>query len=504
MGMVSKKIFISYKRNTEFDQPLAQRVHAVLAGQGHQVFIDQGMAVGENWVKRIQAEVAAADFLVLFLSEQSVQSQMVVEEVRMAVEQRQRSGHQPAILPVRVAFEGALPYDLGAWLNPINYALWRSTADDERLIAELQRAIAGEAQLPAPRLDGVGLGGDVPLAAANPRAPLEAPEGTISPESPYYVQRHADSVAQDEQQHAGYTLTIQAARQMGKSSLLGRVMQRAQQAGKQVAFIDFQAFGSAELTDPSALYYQFCYRIEDELNLSPELDKHWSAPLPPVQKATRFMERRILPACKPGGLLLALDEADSLLNTETSQDFFGMLRSWHGLRAMRPAIWGPFALAQVISTEPHMLIENLAQSPFNVGSNLRLEDFTPAEAARVNASHGSPLSATEQATLHQLLGGHPYLMRKAYYLLSKQRYTLGDLVQEADSETGPFGDHLRALLARLHTRPDLPAAMRQALRSGTAETAQRHRLIAGGLLKEVGGRLVPRNPLYGTYLNRVL
>ncbi len=112
--MGGKRIFISYKRNTEFDQPLAQRVHAALAEQGHQVFIDQGMSVGENWVKRIQAEVAAADFLVLFLSEHSVQSQMVAEEVRMAVEQRQRSGCQPTILPVRVMFEGALPYDLGA------------------------------------------------------------------------------------------------------------------------------------------------------------------------------------------------------------------------------------------------------------------------------------------------------------------------------------------------------------------------------------------------------
>jgi hypothetical protein len=502
--MGGKRIFISYKRNTEFDQPLAQRVHAALAEQGHQVFIDQGMSVGENWVKRIQAEVAEADFLVLFLSEQSVQSQMVAEEVRMAVEQRQRSGCQPTILPVRVMFEGALPYDLGAWLNRINYALWRSVADDERVLAELQRAMTGEAALPTPKLDGVGLGGDVPLAAANPRAPLEAPEGTIAPESPHYVRRLADGVAEDEQGHAGYTLTIQAGRQMGKSSLLGRVMQRAQQAGKQVAFIDFQAFGAAEMADPSALYYQFCYLIEDELGLPPELDKHWSAPLPPVQKATRFMERRILPACKPGGLLLALDEADSLLDSKINQDFFGMLRSWHNLRAMRPAVWGPFALAQVISTEPHMLIDNLSQSPFNVGTNLRLEDFTPAEAARVNTSHASPLSAAEQATLYQLLDGHPYLTRKAYYLLSKRRYTLAELLKEADSETGPFGDHLRALLARLHTRPDLPAAMRQALRVGMADTAPRHRLIAGGLLKEAGGRLVPRNQLYGAYLSRVL
>jgi hypothetical protein len=509
--MAGKRIFISYKRNTELDHPLAERLLVRLEQHGHSVFLDQTMAVGENWVRRIQHEVAAADFLVLLLSEHSVQSAMVVEEVRMAQEQRRRSGFQPVILPVRVGFEGALPYDLGAWLNSINYALWRGPADDERLVAELLRAMAGQAELPAPALSGAGLAADVPLPSANPRAsllgqprgPLEAPEGTISPESPFYVERLADGVAADEQQHAGYTLTIQAPRQMGKSSLLGRVMERAQQAGKQVAFVDFQGFGAAELADPQALYYQFCYLVEDALGLDSELDKHWGAPLPPLQKATRFMERRILPVCKAGGLLLALDEADALLGAQTSSDFFGMLRSWHNMRALRPA-WKLFALAQVISTEPHMLIENLSQSPFNVGTNLRLEDFTLDEAGRMNASHGAALSAGELAWVHALLGGHPYLMRKALYLLSKRRYALTELLHEADSESGPFGDHLRALLARLHARPDLPPAMRSALRTGSADMAQRHRLMAGGVLKEVGGRLLPRCPLYGTYLARVL
>lgn len=510
--MTRQRIFISYKRNTELDQPLAERLLARLHALGHDVFLDQTMVVGENWVKRIQQELAAADFLVLLLSEHSVQSQMVAEEVRMAVEQRKRSGMQPVILPVRVCFEGALPYDLGACLNQVNYALWRDPTDDERLLSELIRAVTGLAALPAPVLSGAGLAADVPLPSANPRAalglgaprgPLEAPEGTISPESPFYVARLADGVAEEEQQHAGYTLTLQAPRQMGKSSLLGRVMQRAQQAGKQVAFVDFQGFGTAELADPNTLYHQFCYLVEDALGLASELDKHWAAPLPPLQKATRFMERRILPACQPGGLLLALDEADALLDAPTSSDFFGMLRSWHNMRAMRPA-WKLFALAQVISTEPHMLIENLSQSPFNVGTNLRLEDFTREEVVQMNASHGAPLSASELMQLHDLLGGHPYLMRKALYLLSKRRHTLAELLREADSESGPFGDHLRALLARLHARPDLLMAMRHALRTGMADTAQRHRLMAGGVLKESAGRLVARCPLYSTYLTRVL
>jgi AAA-like domain/TIR domain len=544
--MTGRRIFISYKRHTELDHPLAERLLARLREHGHTVFLDQTMMVGEDWVKRIQAEVAVADFLVLLLSEQSVQSAMVVEEVRMAVEQRRRSGSQPAILPVRVGFEGALPYDLGAWLNAINYALWRSPADDDHLLAALLRAITGQSALPAPVLRGAGLAADVPLPSAHPWAALvaqhdgrlEAPEGTISPASPFYVSRLADQEAEEEQQRSGYTLTIQAPRQMGKSSLLGRVMLRAQRAGKRVAFVDFQGFGVAQSANPEALYSQFCYSIDAFLKLDVNTAAYWAAQpvhMSMLQKTTNFMEECVLPRCGAGGLLLALDEADTLLDVPTRSDFFGMLRSWHNKRALQP-VWQSFALAQVISTEPHMLIENLTQSPFNVGANLRLKDFTLMEVEQLHVQHGSPLRADELAQLHRLLSGHPYLTRKALYVLSKRRYTLAELLKEADSDSGPFGDHLRTLVVRLHTRPGLVSAVRSVLGAGArggarpsgwraiwqrfwpvgrasaplapmagcAEAVQRHRLIAGGVLKEVEGQLMVRCPLYGAYLARVL
>lgn len=416
-----------------------------------------------------------------------------------------RSGMQPRILPVRVAFEGSLPYELGALLNHLNYAVWRGAGDDDRVLGELLRAVEGLAVLPAPMLHGGDLAPEIPLPSANPRAPLEAPEGTMAPESPFYVSRMADAIIADEQQHmAGYTLTIQAPRQMGKSSMLGRVMERAQDAGKRVAFVDFQAFGRVELSHPDALYRQFCDLIEVSLDLEPMVDTHWASSRASLQKCDLFMERRILPACKGQGLLLAIDEADSVLESPFSSDFFGLLRSWHNKRGTRPQAWRSFSLAMVISTEPGMLIDNLSQSPFNVGTNVKPEDFSFDETRQVHAVHGQPLREPELKALHDLLDGHPYLTRKALYLLSKRRYQPDELLKEADSETGPFGDHLRALMVRLHMRPNLQAAMRSAVRSGVVDGPVRHRLIAGGLIKERAGRLVARNSLYERYFHRVL
>jgi len=506
MPNAARRVFISYKRNTDPDQPLADHLREKLTAAGHAVFVDRwSIELGEIWNRRITAELEAADFLVLLLSEESVQSSMVVEEVRVAEARFRATGTQPVILPVRIAFEGNLPYDLGAILNRLQYALWKTSADTEALTGQVLRAVGGGAELPAPALSGGEMDPAIPLSAANPRAPLEAPEGTMAAASPFYVRRSADGIVDDELQHAGgYTLTIQAPRQMGKSSMLGRVMRAARENdGKRIVFVDFQAFGHEQLRNPDTLYHQFSYLIEDALDLDPQLDKWWDVPLAPAQKCRRFMEKRILKACDPDGLLLALDEADMLLDAPTANDFFGMLRNWHNERAFKP-VWRNFSLAMVVSSEPGMLIQNLSQSPFNVGTTVRPEDFTPAEAQQANALHGAPLDAAGLAKLQDLLGGHPYLTRKALYVLSKARYSASQLFDEAASESGPFGDHLRALLARVSMRPGLADALRDAIKLGAVGGPERHALIAGGVIREQGGRLVARNALYDSYLQRAL
>jgi hypothetical protein len=498
---MSKRIFISYKRNTALDQPLAKRLHEALCRAGHDVFMDVEILLGEDWVMRIQHEVETADFLILLLSEQSIESQMVAEEVRLAERARKASG-KPAILPVRVLYEGSLPYDLGAILNRLNYALWRSPADDDELLVQLSAALGGDA-LPAPLLAGGELPCDRPMPAANPRAVLELPEQVLEAASPFYIERDGDRVLAAEQTQPGYTLTIQAPRQTGKSSMLGRVLERGVQAGKKAAFIDFQGFEDAVLNDPAQLYYQFAFSIEDALQLEPQLDKYWGVPLGATQKCGRFMERRILPACGDGGLLLLLDDADELLASAASMDFFGMLRSWHSSRA-RPGPWKNFALAMAISTEPALLIADLTQSPFNVGTPVKLSDFELADTEKINQSHGAQLNRPQLETLYQLLGGHPYLTRKAFYLIGTGRSSFDALIAEACSETGPFGDHLRALLTRLILKADLGSAIRSALSGDRLDGRARERLIAGGLFVEQGGRLAARNQLYDRYLRRAL
>src|SRR5215208_216593 len=135
------KVFISYKRNIAPDTSVATAVYESLR-QEHEVFIDTTIQVGEKWAERIQKAIKESDYLISLLSTHSVNSEMVIAEIETAHHHGKAHG-KPAILPVRLDFNEPLVYPLSAYLNPLQWALWNSDLDTQKLIAELKQAIAG-------------------------------------------------------------------------------------------------------------------------------------------------------------------------------------------------------------------------------------------------------------------------------------------------------------------------------------------------------------------------
>src|SRR5215471_14129258 len=90
-------------------------------------------------------------------------------------------------------------------------------------------------------------------------------EGTMDPQSTFYVERPSDHTALTAIERQGITISIKAPRQMGKSSLLMRIVDAAIRQGKRVALLDFQLFEKAALTDANTFFRQFCswLTIED-------------------------------------------------------------------------------------------------------------------------------------------------------------------------------------------------------------------------------------------------
>jgi hypothetical protein len=495
---------------------LSSYLYEFLTAQGHDVFIDGSLRTGETWLEKIDQQIKISDFLVALLSKASADSEMVKAEVRRAYEYRKSQGH-PYTLPVRIAYKGMLPYSIDAFLDPLQYVVWESEADNELVARDILAVIEGRLPEREPIQLRPGRGkmtiseeGRVvaddetlhpPLPEFDPRwlEELEAPGGAVKLRSRFYIEREADGRLKHEVVRAGTTTTIRAARQTGKSSLLARGMHHARQNGAKVVCLDLQCIDRGYLETPDVFLHCLAEFIVRKIRLEvAKVEELWHGSLGPQDKLTYLMEDYVLSECD-APIVLALDEADRLLQTDFYEDFFGMLRSWHNSRAYDDQ-WTRLNLVIVISTEPYLLIRDVTQSPFNVGLKLYLQDFDEIQVRDLNRRHGSPVTGEEFAQLMKLLSGHPYLTRKALYTLVTERLAWADLMRVAPTDQGPFGDHLRHQHWLLHDEPDLREALEQVIHHNRcADEKAFFRLLRAGIVKGSGEICRCRCDLYRMY-----
>ncbi|MFV2089973.1 MAG: AAA-like domain-containing protein, partial [Pseudomonadales bacterium] len=466
------------------------------------------LLVGSKWIERLETELSRADYLIVLLSAESVHSEMVLGEIEMAHRLAEEQDGRPKILPIRVGYKKPFTYPLSHYLDNLNWAEWNTEEDDESLVKAVGMAI-GAGGLEASEAPTMKLGPSgnteeipVPMASAQPIR-LEMPEGTMDPQSALYVSRPDDDIALSAVSRQGVTLTIKGPRQMGKSSLLMRTMAAAAQAGKEVVFLDFQLFDMAALSDAETFYRQFCTWLTDELELEDKVEEFWRRPLGNSQRCTRYVGRHLLKNVEQP-VFLAMDEVERVFDTDFRSDFFSMLRSWHNDRAIKPR-WRNLDLALVTSTEPYQLIENLNQSPFNVGEVISLSDFSASQVAKLNGQHGSPLNESQMEDFMALLHGHPYLTRKGLFLVASGRLASDQLMRAAGDEHGPFGDHLRYHLFRLNGQPDLISGFKQVIsQQRCPDVSIFWRLRGAGLVRRSGAQVVARCRLYNDYFKEHL
>ena len=224
----SSRIFLSYKRDVDPDEKTALGILAGLEEDYH-VFIDQNMVVGTRWAEHIKRELERCDCFVVLLSARSVYSEAVQGEVEMAAELAEKQG-RPEILTVRLDYEECFPAKLGTHLDELNWVSWQSSDDIAGLVAELTRAIREKKKRPFDPVPPPGPPVEFPQPL--PAARLERPDGTMDPGSKFYIEREkADQPALEAIAGQGVTIVIKAARQMGKSSLLGRIAAAAKTTG---------------------------------------------------------------------------------------------------------------------------------------------------------------------------------------------------------------------------------------------------------------------------------
>lgn len=341
-----------------------------------------------------------------------------------------------------------------------------------------------------------------PEVRFEPWAALEAPAGVVRPQSPFYIERLADQQLQQQLAGQGTTTTIQAGRQTGKTSLLIHAINAYLSEPCKIIYLDFHLVDESSASDLISFLRFLSEMIAEQLDLAWEaVDRYWQTARNPAQTFNRFLQQEVLQRFD-APILMAIDEADLLLGVAYQKHFFALLRAWDSRRAF-DADWRRLNLVMVISTHPYLLIDDVNLSPFNVGLTIRLKDFNVDQVADLNRRHGSPLRQEEIPILMSMVGGHPYLVRQAYYSLASEGLSLADLLHVASSLDGPFGKHLLYYQHSLRKNPALWSACQQVLgEQKLPDESLLERLSAVGLIQQENGKWKPRCGLYGEFFKR--
>ena len=339
----------------------------------------------------------------------------------------------------------------------------------------------------------------------------EFPDGPVPLASPFYVERPPlEERAYEEIVKPGALIRIKAPSKWGKTSLMSRILAYADAQAYRNVRVNLQHADASHLTSLDRFIRWFCANLTQQLGLEPKIDHFWDEDLGSKLSCTAYLQAYLL-AQLDNPLVVTLDELQRIFEyPNIAKEFLPLLRVWHE-EAKNLTIWKKLRLVVVHSTEIYIPL-NFNQSPFNVGVPLQLPGFTIEQNQELALLHGltwaeGEIGAKSLASLHRMLDGHPYLLRLAFYHLSREEVGIETLLKEAPSATGIYSNHLRGRLAMLKAHPNLASVFKKAVESDSpapSEPISAYQLESMGLAILKDEEIIPRCDLYRQYFRAQL
>lgn len=522
------EVFFSYShRDEKLRDKLALHL-AMLQRQGViKAWHDRKISAGTEWAQAIDDNLNAADIILLLISDSFLASDYCYDIEMKRAMARHEAG-EARVIPIilkPVDWSGAAFGKLQAFpKNAKPVTTWNNRDQAFLDIAQGIRQAATEMaaegrakQSPgSPEtqavVEGTARSSEEPpvgLSMTNPSPSavvLEELGGQVPLDSPFYVERPPiEQRCYEAIVKPGALIRIKAPRQMGKSSLVLRILNHATQQGHRSVWLNLQAAGEQSLENLDSLLKWLCSRISRKLGLKDKVEEYWQGALGCNDKCTDYFELYLLEELKVP-FALGLDEVDQLFQHEAvASDFFGLLRSWHEESKFNP-VWRNLRLILSHSKEVYIPL-NINQSPFNVGLPVELPPLNDDQVADLIQRHGLSLSPREAVGIMDLTGGHPYLLRVALYYLVRGEISFAQLMQNAPTAEWAYGEHLRRHLYSLQEHPDLLAAMKRVIAVDEPiriDATEAFKLSSMGLVRFSGNDVVPLCDLYRQYFKEML
>jgi AAA-like domain/WD domain, G-beta repeat len=338
--------------------------------------------------------------------------------------------------------------------------------------------------------------------------------GSLPEDSPTYVIRKADDELYQSLKSGDFCYVLNS-RQMGKSSLLVRTMQKLQADGFACATIDLSDIGSKSLDQ---WYGGFAYKILSNFNLFNPLDfmNWWEERelISPVQKLGDLIAELLLKI--PENIIIFIDEIDSVLSLkESMDDFFALIRSCYNKRSQNPAYKRlTFALLGVAT--PTDLISDSNRTPFNIGKAIELMGFKLEESQPLLLGL-APIVDDPETVIKEILywtGGQPFLTQKLCNLVREYWLEIPSIkkivqiyvLDNWESQDEPT--HLKTIRDRLLRNPQKAGRFlglyQQILQSPLSwdDSLEQTELRLSGLVIKQDGKLTVSNSIYAAIFNQ--
>jgi hypothetical protein len=239
--------------------------------------------------------------------------------------------------------------------------------------------------------------------------------GTVQAGEGIYVERPGDAelLRCCTENKFAYVLT---SRQMGKSSLMVHTAEQLRSTAWRVIILDLTEFGTTANVD--VWFRSLALSMADQLG-TPSAISVWDrlGELTPPYRFARFVADVVV-AGSEAGTVIFVDEIDTTLRLPFADDFFATIRHLYNAR---PTVKAFCRLSVVLigAARPTELIQDPQRTPFNIGTEVSLADFTPREVCHL--AQGLQVDAgIASGVIDRIFywtAGHPYLtVRVLQYL----------------------------------------------------------------------------------------